>query len=533
MAMRASGTFTRFDDRLGTMLARDLSTPAAATATWTQIADLLAQEGPNLPAAYAARALAALSVLRHRVPIEMRALSVRGLARRCRFAPLAVLLASEPAQVAAPLFDRLHLDDASWLEILPEIGPLARSRLRGREDLSPVVRRALDDFGSTDFALSGALHDAASIQHHCPAPAYQETTVERAGQATQADPDTEASDIAQLVHRIEAWRQRRPEEPSAAVPDTSRPVAFLCDTDGLIRAVDGLPRAAFVGISLARAAEPGEAGVDAGVARAFDKRAPIGKGRVALAPGSPWSGVWAIEAQPLFDARTGRFTGYRGHLAVANEPFPAHLRPAEPSHADTLRQMLHELRSPLNAMSGFAQLIDGQYFGPVPDAYRKLNRAILRDVDRLGTGIDDLALSAELDAGSYRVDEGHSSAAEGLQQFASRHDNIALDTVDSRASLPISSGQLAMLLDRIRRALDPEEIVPVTVTMAPDRAHNGWQIIFTPDYRRIGSAGEATQAAARLLADRLAECHGARLHHGEHSTILNFPGVMAGFEAAV
>lgn len=528
--MRASGSLTRFDDRLETMLARDLAAPAAAAASWTQIADLLAQEGDNMPPADAARALAALSVLRHRVPVDLRAMSVRGLARRCRFAPLAVLLASEPAQVAAPLFDRLQLDDAAWLDILPAIGPLARSRLRSRADLSPAVRRALDDFGSTDFALPGTLHDAASLQQLATVAAGPATAAEA---DASAEPQAQTSDIAQLVHRIEEWRQRRPDELATPVSDTDRPVAFLCDTDGLVRAVDGLPRAAFVGISLARAAEPGEAGVDAGVARAFDKRAPISKGRMALAPGSPWSGVWAIEAQPLFEPRTGRFTGYRGVLANADELFPSPARPTEPNHPDTIRQMLHELRSPLNAMSGFAQLIDGQYFGPVPGAYRKLNRAMLRDTQRLGTGIDDLALSAELDSGSYRVDPGHVSVADALQQFAARHDDIALDALDNRASLPISAAQLGTLLDRVRRAFDPDENSPVTVTMAPDHAHNGWQIIFTPDVERVHDASEATQSAARLLADRLAECHGAWLHHGEHSTILNFPGIMAGVEAAV
>ena len=138
----------RFDDRLETMLARDLSAPTAATATWTQVADLLAQEGRAMAPETAARGLAALAVLRSSVPVDVRAASVRGLASRCRFAPLAVLFASEPAQIAAPLFDRLRLDEQDWLAILPDLGPLARSRLRGRSDLPAPVLRALTDFGS-------------------------------------------------------------------------------------------------------------------------------------------------------------------------------------------------------------------------------------------------------------------------------------------------------------------------------------------------------------------------------------------------
>lgn len=516
--MRAGGPLTRFDDRLETMLARDLSNTAAAAATWTQVADLLAQDGQNLPHPTAARALAALAVLRHRVPVSARAATVRGLAGRCSFIPLVVLLASEPAQIVAPLFDRLRLGDEAWLAILPAIGPLARSRLRQRSDLSAIVCRALESFGSTDFSLAGAVHDAESL---------------RPVDAAPAETAEQASDIAQLVHRIETWRQRRPDEAAPAAVDSSRPISFLSDPDGLVRALNGLPRAAFIGISLARVAEPGDVGVDAGVARAFDKRAPIRQGRMALAPGSPWSGVWAIDAQPLFDAKTGRFTGYRGTLALADEPSLQRSETVEAHNPDTIRQMLHELRSPLNAMSGFAQLIDGQYFGPVPSAYRTLNRAILRDATRLGTGIDDLALSAELDTGSYHVDTGETLAADALSQFAQRHDDVALDPVDARAFLPVSAPQLAALLDRVRRALDPEEISPVAITLLADHASHGWRIVFTPDSSLTVATSDATRSAARLLAERLASCHGARIQFIDRSAILNFPNAMSRMEAAV
>ena len=536
----------RFDDRLETMLARDLSAPTAATATWTQVADLLAQEGRAMAPEAAARGLAALAVLRSSVPVDVRAASVRGLASRCRFAPLAVLFASEPAQIAAPLFDRLRLDEQDWLAILPDLGPLARSRLRGRSDLPAPVLRALTDFGSTDFALSGAVHDGASlaelapptVDHVLQEPDLPEPDLPEPAQAAEA-----TSDIAQLVRRIENWRQRKPGDAPYALHDDDAPdddapddpsqaIGFACDTDGLVRAIHGLPRGAFVGVSLARAAEPGDAGVDAGVSRAFDKRAPIRQGRMALAPGNPWSGLWMIDADPAFDHASGRFTGYRGTLTLADDAVAAPAPAVEAHHPDTIRQMLHELRSPLNAISGFSQLIDGQYFGPVPTLYQTLNRAILRDAARLNTGIEDLALAAELDADSYRPHRGETILADALTAFADSHDGITIGDTGIDAVVPIDAADLATLLDRVRRALDPEESAPVDIDILPDRAGSGWQIILSLAAPLVGGGSEAARQAARSLAERLAATHGGLLKIVDNSASLNLPRLTMLAEAA-
>src|SRR3546814_2539957 len=65
-------------------------------------------------------------------------------------------------------------------------------------------------------------------------------------------------------------------------------------------------------------------------------------------------------------------------------------RPAVEESGDSIRQLIHELRSPLNAISGFAQIISGQMFGPVCASYRAMAEAIVADAAAIQAIIEDL-----------------------------------------------------------------------------------------------------------------------------------------------
>jgi signal transduction histidine kinase len=105
---------------------------------------------------------------------------------------------------------------------------------------------------------------------------------------------------------------------------------------------------------------------------------------------------------PSFDDATGRFTGYRG---TARRP-----RVGERAEAtgllgsalsgDSLRQLAHEVRTPLNAIAGFAEMIERQMLGPAPRAYRDRATAILEEAQRLQAVLDDLNEAAHLDGGT-------------------------------------------------------------------------------------------------------------------------------------
>jgi signal transduction histidine kinase len=60
--------------------------------------------------------------------------------------------------------------------------------------------------------------------------------------------------------------------------------------------------------------------------------------------------------------------------------------------------MLHELRTPVNAIQGFAEIIQQQLFGPAPNTYRALAGAIGVDAARLLAGFDEIDRLARLES---------------------------------------------------------------------------------------------------------------------------------------
>jgi signal transduction histidine kinase len=61
---------------------------------------------------------------------------------------------------------------------------------------------------------------------------------------------------------------------------------------------------------------------------------------------------------------------------------------------DSLRELVHEIKTPLNAIMGFAEIIEGQYLGPADRGYRERAAEIWRQARLLLTAIDDLDFAA-------------------------------------------------------------------------------------------------------------------------------------------
>ena len=184
----------------------------------------------------------------------------------------------------------------------------------------------------------------------------------------------------------------------------SAPALFRweCGPGGEIAWVDGAPRGALIGRSIARPQDGGGEHLDPDVVRAFTVRAPF-RDAVLTVPGDGQvSGAWKISGVPAFDPTDGRFRGYRGVAlreqaeAANGEPQPELL-----SDPDSLRELVHEIKTPLNAIIGFAEIIEGQYLGPADRRYRERAQEIVRQARLLLTAIDDLDFAAKV----------HSSAA--------------------------------------------------------------------------------------------------------------------------
>ena len=77
-------------------------------------------------------------------------------------------------------------------------------------------------------------------------------------------------------------------------------------------------------------------------------------------------------ACPAFEPADGRFAGYRG-IAPAGTCRRGAGATAAPLSADpdSLRELVHEIKTPLNAIIGFAEIIDGQFLGPADRHYRE------------------------------------------------------------------------------------------------------------------------------------------------------------------
>ena len=108
----------------------------------------------------------------------------------------------------------------------------------------------------------------------------------------------------------------------------------------------------------------------------------------------PMLGEWRFSALPWFDPATGQFRGYRGSARRPHRNEQPYRRPDDADSGDSIRQLIHELRSPLNAISGFAQIVAGQMFGPVSQSYRRMAETIVADAQSVQTIIDDLETAA-------------------------------------------------------------------------------------------------------------------------------------------
>ena len=112
------------------------------------------------------------------------------------------------------------------------------------------------------------------------------------------------------------------------------------------------------------------------------------------------------------------FTGYRG---VARRPRADEraepIRIARPA-AEAFRAIVHELRTPTNAISGFAEMIEAQVLGPAPDAYRARAAAIRGSTRELLDAIEDVDIAARLDQQALVLRPGTVAIAPMLSRAA-------------------------------------------------------------------------------------------------------------------
>jgi signal transduction histidine kinase len=226
-----------------------------------------------------------------------------------------------------------------------------------------------------------------------------------------------------VVARIERRRRSREQQQAStagATFDGGAPPLFRweCGPSGEIAWVEGAPRGALIGRSIARTRDESGEGVDEEVARAFAMRAPFRDAALNVAGDGLVSGEWKISGVPAFEPADGRFAGYRG-VALRDVPPPAERVESLEVFADpdSLRELVHEIKTPLNAIIGFAEIIDGQFLGPADRRYRERAGEIVAQARLLLGAIDDLDFSAKTHSGSS-ADARRSDLGEQLEAMA-------------------------------------------------------------------------------------------------------------------
>ncbi len=448
-APSGNSILVRFDDRLSTILKYPAQDVAAKSAIWVQMVDLLAQEHGAISRESREQAFELLEQWRPEIPERRRLAASVAVAGRTIDASLVAFLSQDTAQVAAPILVRAKLSGPDWQAIIAKMPSASRALLRERRDLPQEASSALSAFGTSDFAL----------------PTAESGILELGGMEQPS-----AIPIGELVKRIEAFKEKRTASRPGAFEQSQKlsSFAFECDADGLINWVEGAPRGALIGTSVAQMADPGGFGVDGRASGAFRKRDSIRDACLAVPGHGDAAGDWLISAEPYFDAQNGRFCGYRG---VARRRKPDSGQISNPfgsgMSSESIRQLVHELRTPLNAIRGFAEMIEGQFLGSVDMAYRKRAESIVEESGRLLRVFEDLDVSARLSAGEDSGPVTEIDLCRVVRQAASNHAALASSkAVKLQVALP-SQPALALVDEASASRLVDRLLMCVLATSAP------------------------------------------------------------------
>ncbi|MBT0668538.1 HAMP domain-containing histidine kinase [Novosphingobium profundi] len=277
----------------------------------------------------------------------------------------------------------------------------------------PPPPRSPDTSGSPAHAVPTSLREWARLRAAgtiAPPPDPLQST-------SRGDPG-----IGAIVRRIEEFRRNRqkprPPEPANDSPrlplgDAPGEVAsgpatidFATDSEGRINWADGPFAPAVTGFSL-----PAHESLESDIAAAVRQRLPIRGALIALAGPSAISGLWQVDAAACFDQSTGRFTGHCGRLRRPRTSSPEIPAGAASAEADRMRQVLHELRTPANAIQVAAEIIQQQLYGPAPHEYRALAASIAGDCAHILAGFEELDRLVKLETGALQLDPGLSNLA--------------------------------------------------------------------------------------------------------------------------
>ena len=411
-----------FDDRLATVLRLRASGRRAATTQFRQLIDLLGERSAGGDPALETAAYLRLIALGEEIPIAERVTLVAEHGWRFRNPGLVKWFGEEHPHIAAAALARAQLQPEEWAELIPNLPIRARGFLRHRSDLPCEAVRVLDQLGVADRALPRPQPIAEPEERKASARPAPSSAPAQAQTPAPADPDPARflpgkEEVKALLARIEGFihERREPdtsaaEEDPAPEPDREQIDYFLfeANSEGRIEWAEEDILPMVFGTDLKKLGS-------GSTVEAIARRQPIRDTLVALRGAPRIEGKWILDATPRFDPGNGRFLGYIGLLRHFEETATGEVGTGSGEQADRLRQVLHELRTPVNAMQGYAEMIQQQVIGAVPHSYRSIAATIAGDAAHVLAGLEELERLARLESGTFELERGASDFARILK----------------------------------------------------------------------------------------------------------------------
>ena len=504
----------RFDDRLLTVLNQPAGDRRDLAVRWRQLVDLVARAGSNASSPTVAQALESIRADAQQVDESLRAAAARAVAALPLPLGLLEYFASDRLAVSAPVLAAATLAPDEWPSILRAADEETR---RFIETLHPEIR------AEPSAELTESLVEAPS---------------------PEPEPPATTPSLHDVVQRIERRRRVRASMRRsggfAALPQGS-PSLFRweCGPGGEIAWVDGVPRGPLIGRSIARAQNGDGDRVDQEVVRAFTVRAPFRDAELIVAGDGLISGQWKISGVPAFDPADGRFRGYRGVALREQEDRNVAAEAVEAlADPDSLRELVHEIKTPLNAIIGFAEIIEGQYLGPADRRYRDRAQEIVRQARLLLTAIDDLDFAAKVhSSGEGAHDRVNLSDLVGrmMPALAELATAARVELEGPRAmrdSAAATEPELAdRLIFRMCSALIDLAEPGERLRLAIERAGERWRVSMTrpaqlsalPEEELLGGDADLERGFSLRLVQGLARIAGAELSAPKGTISLLFP----------
>ena len=490
-----------FDDRLSTVLRQEGSSEPAKRTQFRQLLDILGNRKfgavEKRDRSLIAAAWLRMDALGRSIPAKDRAAIIEEPSWRFRSADLAAHLADFEPEVASAALNRAELSAEDWLALIPRLPVRARGFLRLRRDLPPEVEQLLDQLGVYDRGLPSPAQSSGDTafplpprsevytEPEAPPPLElgEDEVVEEPAppEARRSPPDpieTGRSEISALVERIAQFKRNREANDYDALTDSDRSprlplgeieqanvrrvatFGFATNASGRIEWAEAEAAPMAIGSRLVPRRVLGERDRETPLERAFALRQPIAGYAAELQGAAAIAGDWIVDAQPRFTLE-GHFTGYVGRF---RRPGPQESEGSEENarEADRIRQLLHELRTPVTAVQGYAEVIQQQLFGPAPHEYRALAAAIAADAAHILAGFEDMDRLARLETGTIAMEPGETDLAAILRQtsgqltqvLAPRMAGIDLDIDDTLViRVPLDQEETELLIWRFLATL--------------------------------------------------------------------------------